>query len=208
MTDEWLLKFDVLFQFMYYWINQGRITPFHGSMAQAIHTLSKSRQLIDITNRLNLCISYDSMKRLSTAYAQKLVDDTKPNKCPLSSFIDENNPIQGAMDNFDHTENTADGQSSAHDTVLVIFQNKGFNETLPRDEMSKASKCFRDRKFSELLPCQNLQKSGLIEGTSEIPSVFSTSDRDYGAAKPALNDLSDDHFIWTKSRQLSRKMMK
>ena len=110
-SDEWMVKFDFIFQFLHYWMTNGKITPVHCSFAQTIHTLTKSRQLIDMSNRLNLCVSYDTMKRFSTAYAQKLVDETMPNKCPLSKLIDEVYPIQGVMDNFDHNENTADGKN-------------------------------------------------------------------------------------------------
>ncbi|KAK4291456.1 hypothetical protein Pmani_035718 [Petrolisthes manimaculis] len=84
-TDEWLLKFDTLFQFIHYWLSSGRNrTPFHCSLTQTVHNLSRSRQLVDIMNRMNLAISYDSMQRLNTAVAQKMVEETLPNRCPTS----------------------------------------------------------------------------------------------------------------------------
>ena len=107
-----------------YWVNSGSKTPFHCTLTQTVHNLSRSRQLIDILNRMNLAISYDSMKRINTLLAEKMVVDTLTNRCPLSSTISECHVIQGAMDNFDHTENTASGKDSSHDTVLVIFQSK------------------------------------------------------------------------------------
>ena len=73
--------------------------------------------LIDIMNRLNLAISYDSMKRINASAAQKMVEDTLPNRCPVSSMISEWHVAQGAMDKFDHTENTVSGKDDSHDTV-------------------------------------------------------------------------------------------
>ena len=131
-TDEWFLKFDTLFQFMHYWLSPGRNkTPFHCSLTQTVHNLSRSIQLIDIMNRLNLAISYDSMKRINTSLGQKMVEDTLPNRCPVSSVISEWHVVQGAMDNFDLTEITVSGKDSNHHTALVIFQNQ------PRDSYSE-----------------------------------------------------------------------
>ena len=70
-TNEWLLKFDTLFQFMHYWLTKGNKTPLHCTLAQSIHNLTGQRNPIDICNRLNFSISYDTMKRLTTAYAEK-----------------------------------------------------------------------------------------------------------------------------------------
>ena len=124
-TDEWLLKFDTLFQFINYWLSSGRSkTRFHCSLTPTVHKLSRSRQLIDIMNRFYLAISYDSMKRINTSVVPKMVEDTLPNRCPVSSMISEWHVVQGAMDNFDHTENTISGRDSSHDNVLVIFQNQ------------------------------------------------------------------------------------
>ena len=32
--------------------------------------------------------------------------------------------IQGAIDNFDHSDNTLSGKDTTHDTVMVVFQNR------------------------------------------------------------------------------------
>ena len=89
------------------------------SLTQTVHNLSRSRQLVDIMNRMNLAISYDSMKRINTSVAQKMVEDTLPNRCPVSPKISEWHVVQGAMDNFDHTENTVSGKDSSHDRVCM-----------------------------------------------------------------------------------------
>ena len=196
-TDEWLLKFDTLFQFMHYWLSPGRSkTPFHCSLTQSVHNLSRSRQLIDIMNRLNLAISYDSMKRINTLVAQKMVEDTLPNRCPVSKAISKWHVVQGAVDNFDHTENTVAGKDSTHDTVLVIFQNKPRNNDMEDIQMTSCSTPPGRRKFAEVLPCQVLEKSHLVKGTGDIPESFSptlNSDK-------LKNSVDDDYFLWCMAR--------
>ena len=109
-------------------------------------------------NRLNLAISYDSMKRINTSLGQKMVEDTLPNRCPVSSVISEWHVVQGAMDNFDHTEITVSGKDSSHDTVLVIFQNQPRDSYSEDIQMTSCSKPLGKRKFADVLPCQVIQK--------------------------------------------------
>jgi hypothetical protein len=197
-TDEWLLKFDTLFQFMHYWFSSGRSkTPFHCSLTQTVHNLSRSRQLIDIMNRLNLAISYDSMKRINTSVAQKMVEDTLPNRCPVSSMISEWHVVQGAMDNFDHTENTVSGKDSSHDTVLVIFQNQPRDSSTEDIQMPRCSTPLGKRKFADVLPCQVIEKSHLFKGTGDIPETFSTTP--YNDNRK--HSVDDDYFLWCMARQ-------
>ena len=57
-------KCDVIFQIVFNIINGGqRKTPLHTAIAQSIHGTCKSRNLIQIFNRLGLCISYDNLER-------------------------------------------------------------------------------------------------------------------------------------------------
>ena len=86
-TDEWLLKFDTLFQSINYWLNSERSkTPFHSSLTQTVHNLSKSRQLITILNRMKLASSYDSMKWINILLALKIVADILPNRCAINDL--------------------------------------------------------------------------------------------------------------------------
>ena len=196
-TDEWLLKFDTLFQMIKYWLSSGRSkTPLHCSLTQTVHNLSRSRQLIDIMNRLNLAISYDSMKRMNTSAAQKMVEDTLPNRCPVSSMISEWHVVQGAMDNFDHAENTVSGKDSSHDTVLVIFQNQPIDSYSEENRMTSSSTPLGKRKFADELPCQVIEKSHLVKGTGDIPQTFSTTPY----IDKRKHSVDDDYFLWCMAR--------
>lgn len=172
-TDEWLLKFDTVFQIFSYWLNSGKMTPIHCSLAQTVNSLSQSRQRMDIMNRLGLSMSYDSMKRIDTTIAERMAEDTLPNRCPVSDKINTTDVIQGAIDNFDHADNTISGKDTTHDTVLVVFQNK-LKSSKPADALPTLTHGTRsqNRKFADTLPYQVIEKSGLNHGTSEIGESF------------------------------------
>ena len=49
-------------------------------------------------------------------------------KVPLPQTITSSSIIHGAVDNFDHNENTFTGKGSSHDTILMVFQNSDNSE--------------------------------------------------------------------------------
>ena len=119
-----------------------------------------------------------------------------PNRCPVSKAIYKWHVVQGAVDNFDHTENTVAGKDSTHDTVLVIFQNKPRNNDTEGIQMTSCSTPPGRRKFAKVLPCQVLEKSHLVKGTGDIPESFSPtlySDK-------LKNSVDDDYFLWCMAR--------
>ena len=116
-------KCDVIFQVIFNIINAGqRKTPLHTAIAQSIHDTCKSKNLIQIFNRLGLCISYDDLERVDMCQTQQLIDLASPCRVPVPENIDSSSIIHGAMDNFDHEENTLSGIGGSHDTILVLFQ--------------------------------------------------------------------------------------
>ena len=117
--------------------------------------------------------------------------------------INKSHPIQGAMDNFDHTENTASGKDSAHDTVLVIFQNKDKSDGAKEKVMTSLSNYSRRRQFKEPLPCQKLEQSGLIKGTGEIPEDFSPTP--FTTNQSLAEDINDNYFLWCRSRNSQKE---
>ena len=55
--------------------------------------------------------------------AQCIIRRAGNDHVPLPPSIEPSVLIQGAMDNFDHEENTSSGIGGSHDTILVLFQN-------------------------------------------------------------------------------------
>ena len=72
---------DVIFQIIFNLIHNGqRKTPFHTAISQSIHDTCKSKNLIQIFNRLGLGISYDEVERIDISITQEIINLTGPNR--------------------------------------------------------------------------------------------------------------------------------
>ena len=105
------------------------------TISQSIHNTCKSKNLIQIFNRLGLGISYDEVEWIDIGITQKIINLTGPNRVPVPKNISSSLIIHGAMDNFDHEENTLSGIGGSHDTILVLFQKPDMVEV--QEEISK-----------------------------------------------------------------------
>ena len=68
-------------------------------------------------------MSYDEVERQNYSLCICTVEQAGTNHVPVPQSITPNVLVQGAMDNFDHKENTQSGVGGTHDTVMVWFQN-------------------------------------------------------------------------------------
>ena len=92
--------------------------------------MCKSESLIQVFNRLGLCISYNDLERADIAITQKTINLAWPNRVPVPKYITLSPIIPGAMDNFDHEVNTSSGIIGSHGTILGLCQNPGMKDTL------------------------------------------------------------------------------
>ena len=168
-------KCDTLFQIIHYILHNGRKhNPFHVSLAELIHDNSRSKILIQIMNKLGLCISYDELERIDFGLAQRIIDATGSNRTPVPLTIDSSSIIHGVKDNFDHDEGTSSGIGGSHDTILMLFQNKQNVTEEPQKEVSqKPQNSSKNRKsLINILPCQKLVRRGKFGGRGRIPESF------------------------------------
>ena len=100
-------KCDDIFQIAFSFVHNGQEK--HVSISQTIHEVCRSKELAQIFNRMGLCRSYDEVEKLDSALAQRTFLRTGINHVPVSPSIQYAVLIQGAMDNFDHEENTKSG---------------------------------------------------------------------------------------------------
>ena len=91
--------------------------------------------MIQIFHRLGLGISYDEVERTDIGITQEVINLTGPNRLPVPKNINSSSIIHGAMDNFDHEENTFSGIGGSHDTILVLFQKPDMVEI--QEEINK-----------------------------------------------------------------------
>ena len=77
-------KSDSLFQIIHNIIhNSTKRNPFHVSLAQMIHNISRSKLLIETMNKLGLCISYDELERIDYGLAKRIIDAAESNRTPV-----------------------------------------------------------------------------------------------------------------------------
>ena len=128
------LKTDVVFQILHYILTNGKEpTPFHVMVAQAVHSLTRSKELVTALNHHGICVSYNTVKRIDVDLAEWIITTAGDNRVPLPAVFEATSPLNGALDNFDCNESTLAGTSSTHDTILVLFQNIPINLEKPSE---------------------------------------------------------------------------
>ena len=116
------LKTDVVFQILHYNLTGGKEpTPFHIKVAEGVHGLTRSKQLVTALNHHGICVSYNTVKRIDVDLAERIITTAGNNRVPLPSVLEATSPLNGALDNFDRNESTLAGTGSTHDTILVLF---------------------------------------------------------------------------------------
>ena len=197
-------KCDVIFQIIYFIMHNGqKQTPLHISLAELIHDNARSKILVQILNKLGLCISYDEMEKIDLGLAKRIVDTVGLNRVPVSSSMQNSVLIHGAMDNFDHDERTSSGIGGSHDTILMLFQNE-HGATEQSYEISKNTDTSKDdqRTFSSILPCQKLLRSGSFGRKGKIPDSFVPGQKlDFSCV---TKESTRDHRLWVLARHLKQ----
>ena len=136
---------------------------------------------------------------------QQLINLTGPSRVPVPENIDSSSIIHGAMDNFDHEENTSSGIGGSHDTILVLFQKS--DEIKTKEEISHQPAEItalppNKRSLSHVLDCQKLIKRGKFSNRANIPADFRPS------KPPNLDEVKENanrhHQTWLTARYLNR----
>ena len=168
-------KCDTIFQSVYYLIHNGKKkTPMHVSIASAVHDLTRSKQLIRIFNCLGLGISYDELERIDCALARRTIDRAGNHRVPIPPSIKGNDVIHGAMDNFDHEENSKSGKGGSHDTILVLFENNTQQNTFEEEYVVNKNDFEDQRSLNHILECQKLIRGHKFGVRGEIPINYET----------------------------------
>ena len=174
-SDNIKRKCDTLFQVFFYLIHNGKSkTPLHVSLAESIHDICRSKNLIMNLNRLGLCVSYDEVERIDINLAQRTIDAAGENLVPVPPVINSSAIIQGAMDNFDNEESTSSGIGGSHDTILMLFQNTDLNHDNSSINISEMPPSYTSssRSLKHILDCQKLVRHGTFSGRADIPANF------------------------------------
>ena len=95
------LKTDVVFQILHYILTDGKEpTPFHVMVAQAVHSLTRSKELITALCQHGVCVSYNTVRRIDVDLAEQVIATAGTNRFPLPRVFEATSPLNGALDNL------------------------------------------------------------------------------------------------------------
>ena len=78
------LKVDVVFQILHYILTDGKgPTPFHITVAQAVHSLTRSKELVTALNHHGIYVSYNTVKRIDVDLAEQIITTAGDSRVPL-----------------------------------------------------------------------------------------------------------------------------
>ena len=181
-------------------------SPLTVGMAYDIYNNSRSKSLINLLNKVNLSISYDTFHRELSSLYSDIHRDLMRNSLYLPPNIKHNVFTQFAIDNIDWAEKTKDG-STFHATSAIIIQppadkaNSGI--TFPKHEriIRSRKKGITEIPVSIIEPCHlsstDRKKSRSLAG---IPSVSSLQSK-------GTNKIDNLLLLWTMCRMVPTKLL-
>lgn len=109
-----------------YIVRNGELKPKkHILLGTLVHSLTGSRKLMTVLNRLGHCISYSTFEELDTELATTIL--SRQVSSPSGAM---RGPVMGnAFDNYDELVQTLSGFDSLHDTMGIFYQNIDPNAT-------------------------------------------------------------------------------
>ena len=69
--------------------NGKKKNPLHVSLAELFHDKSRSKLIIDILNKLGLCISYEEVRRIDFGLANRIINAWGSNRVPVPLSIED-----------------------------------------------------------------------------------------------------------------------
>ena len=192
------LKIDVVFQILHYILTDGKEpTPFHVMVAQAVHSLTRSKELVTALCHHGVCVGYNTVRRIDVDLAEQIIATAGDNRVPLPRVFEATSPLNGALDNFDRNESTLAGTGSSHDTILVLFQNVSIKLTKPPRESEISTRLLATQsrttvKLRSKVGCQELIRMGAMKERGEIPANYKVIETPTNCITPGNRDLTSN----------------
>ena len=152
---------------------------------------------------MGFTISYSKLEKIDNGLAQRTIRRAGDDHVPIPPSIKLSVLIQGAMDNFDHEENTYSGIGGSLDTVLVLFQNCQ-NATEHNIAKSKEPPNDDNKPVNSILNCQKSVLLGRLHGRGER---FQLTFRQHNTLshKGLILNAKNDYMTWCTSQLLTTK---
>ncbi|GFS95509.1 hypothetical protein TNCV_814591 [Trichonephila clavipes] len=105
-----------------YCVSNGTVKPSKLiTLGMTAKSLTSSRKMINILNRLGHCCNYNTLEELETEATISSVNRSQI--CPPDIIQSPSLSTGVAFDNFDRYVDTLTGKHTLHDTVGIIYQN-------------------------------------------------------------------------------------
>ena len=100
-----------------------RENPQSLGLALTIHHDTRNKTMIELLNAHGYCVTHKRTLRLETALANAVVENTKKFQgLYVPPMLKKNAFVFFAADNTDFAEDTADGKSTTHGTIVAVYQ--------------------------------------------------------------------------------------
>lgn len=170
-------------------ITDGRVKPTSSiSLGIVTKSVTGSRQMIEMLNKMGHCISYHLVEEIET----ELAYGCEVEKRLLPIGLNEKQPqlsTHVAFDNFDRYVETNTGKDTLHDTVGIVYQNKSVNTysactstsvSVPRsidDDSGRRRRKFQSSLDNSIEPITGscLQPISLIGKDPKVPENWKKS---------------------------------
>lgn len=143
-------RIDSISQDAVYMVSKGLMKPRkHLQLAMSLKSITGSRKVVEMMNRLGHCVSYSFTEELETelTYSSMKQNYLTPNGLEKVPYLG----TSVAWDNYDAFVETIDGKGTLHDTVGICFQNIADVEYQANPNQPRNDSRFRKRRSIEPL---------------------------------------------------------
>lgn len=187
------IKIDSICSSIIYSMTNGTVKPSTSlSLGLVTKSVTGSRKMVEILNRLGHCVSYNVVEELETELAYG--SSAHEHILPYGLINNPNLRTHVAFDNFDKFVETSSGKDTLHDTVGIVYQNivegeKNMDACVPRTNNKTIEQGQRRRKYyssfdnsivpyakgSQILPCltgANYEIPGSLQIATDLNHVW------------------------------------
>lgn len=205
-SERKIRRTECISQSIIYSMSNGAIKPSTCLyLGLATKSMTGSRQMVDILNRMGYSISYTAVEELETelAFGGSLQKRVLPNGL-IAHYPELRTHL--AFDNYDRYVETASGKDTLHETVGIVYQNVADNaqtinirscpETLTEERVVEQSNTRRRRKYQSSF---NVEIDPYYRGNKIAPSLIGSQP----TLPTSLGDAVKMNNIWMFHHALS-----
>lgn len=170
-----------------------RETPLPLYVGLKIHTLTRSKELVDIMYKLGMSVSYERILQVLTNIANGVCEQFEAENivCPMN--LKHKLFTVAALDNIDHNPSATTTHDSFHGTSISVFQcPTSLNRGTERNPISLEKQHYGKKVFNLPQDYTDIAPARLLTSRPFVPQMT-------GSIKPSRNvfpDVMDKEYEW------------